>query len=151
MSSLDGFTNSPNMDCSTSKSMEDICSKQIGKNSRSHTRVSLAFGTGRLENATIFYDKKLTEITMRNEHDKLHHAEAQAVLSSLRLKFWPITGRSTVRRILRKCITSFKCNPVSTNPVIGNLPSHRTNKHRVLLITAHDYAGPITSKEIPSE
>lgn len=90
---------------------------------------------------------KLTDMLIRQQHIKLLHAGPQAVLASLRLSFWPLSGRNAVRRVIRQCVTCFRCKPTSINPLMGNLPLHRINQQRPFLVVGIDNAGPITLKE----
>lgn len=112
---------------------------------------------GRLRNSNISYTKKfpivlpsnhkLTEMLINYEHIKLLHAGPLAVLASIRTEFWPLSGRNTVRRVLRKCITCFRNKPQVTYPFMGNLPTCRVSNCRPFINVGVDYAGPILLKE----
>ena len=65
---------------------------------------------GRLLNAPIVYDHKhpmilasdhpLTILLIEYEHRRLLHAGCQHTLASLRTRFWPISGKRVVRKVL---------------------------------------------------
>ncbi|KAB0802715.1 hypothetical protein PPYR_04901 [Photinus pyralis] len=47
------------------------------------------------------------------------------VLSSLREKYWPISGRHLCKKIIRNCVKCFKAYPKSSNYLMGNLPEKK--------------------------
>ncbi|XP_030764671.1 uncharacterized protein LOC115888919 [Sitophilus oryzae] len=112
---------------------------------------------GRMSHANLPYSQKhqlllpakhkLTELIIHNEHISLLHAGPQAVLSSLRLHFWPLSGRREVRKVTHKCITCFRHKPTSTNPIMGQLPTPTVTPSRPFHAVGLDYAGPISIKE----
>lgn len=77
---------------------------------------------GRIQDAEIEYNQKhpiilpkthkLTKLIILNEHYRNMHAGAQTLLSIVRLTYWPLSGRSLVRDILRKCVTCFRAKPL---------------------------------------
>ncbi|XP_018365332.1 PREDICTED: uncharacterized protein LOC108762706 [Trachymyrmex cornetzi] len=111
---------------------------------------------GRLRHAPIGYSQKhpivlpqkhhLTELIIRDTHYKNLHAGPQAVLAAIRNDFWPIAGRSEVRRVLRKCIVCFRARPTNPNQLMGDLPAVRVTQARAFLNTGIDYAGPFSIK-----
>lgn len=111
---------------------------------------------GRLENSNLPYAQKhaivlpakhrLTRLIVRDEHYRLLHAGPQALLTSLRCRYWPLSGRDTIRSVLRHCIVCFKNRPTSTHPLMGNLPAARVTPARAFLKCGVDYAGPFSIK-----
>lgn len=111
---------------------------------------------GRLRNADIPYEQKypivlpshhaFTELLIRHEHYKQLHAGAQHLLSTIRSTYWPLAGKTTVRRVLRKCIVCFRARPVSTEQLMGNLPKIRLTPARPFQNCGVDYAGPFNIK-----
>ncbi|KAB0801377.1 hypothetical protein PPYR_05731, partial [Photinus pyralis] len=77
----------------------------------------------------------LTELIIKHEHERLVHAGAQMVLSSLREKYWPILGRQLCKKIIRNCVKCFKAYPKSSNYLMGNWPEMATTSgyHPTLL------------------
>ena len=107
---------------------------------------------GRLTNAPIPFDQKhpiilapnnpLITLLIAEEHKKLLHAWCQAVIASLRTRYWPLSGKSTVKGVLRKCIKCFRAKPVTTEYIMGNLPTARVTPNRPFFVCGVDYAGP---------
>ena len=66
----------------------------------------------------LLHDKSyLTELLIRDLHERVSHAGVYVVLRELRHKFWVLRGFATVRRILKQCITCRKRNerPIKLN------------------------------------
>lgn len=111
---------------------------------------------GRLHHAPIEYTQKhpivlpkghhLTNLIIRDAHYKNLHADPQAVLAIVRNNFWPLAGRSEVRRVLKGCIVCFRTKPKSVSQLMGNLPTIRVTQARAFLNTGLDYAGPFSIK-----
>lgn len=112
---------------------------------------------GRLSKSELPYDKKypillpykhpLTDMIIKQEHERLLHAGAQGVLASLRRKFWPINGRNAVRKIIHKCITCFRLRPTKVTPQMGDLPKARITPARPFATSGIDFAGPFLVKD----
>ncbi|XP_076660720.1 uncharacterized protein LOC143364103 [Halictus rubicundus] len=108
---------------------------------------------GRLENAPVPYEQKhpivipksgpLAELIVRREHFRLLHAGGQQTLASLHSRYWIISGRRIVRKVLRRCVTCFRTGPVSAQPLMGNLPADRVTPARPFHTCGVDYAGPL--------
>ena len=68
---------------------------------------------GRIGRAPLPYDLKhpvilpykhhVTDLIIRDHHQRMGHLGQESVLSSLRKKYWILKGRSAVRRVLNKC------------------------------------------------
>ncbi|XP_066595391.1 uncharacterized protein [Prorops nasuta] len=112
---------------------------------------------GRLKHAKLSYDAtfpillpknhSFTNLLIINEHNRLNHAGVMVVLNSLRQNYWPIHGRSTVEKMISKCVSCFKTKPSAFNPPMGNLPSDRVTPSRAFETCGVDYAGPIFIKD----
>lgn len=113
---------------------------------------------GRLRNSRFNMDKKhpiilpphckLTELIIKQEHERLLHCGPQALISSIRERYWPIRGKNSVRKICRSCTICFRINPKLINhPLMGQLPADRLNNTPPFFITGVDYAGPILIKD----
>lgn len=92
-------------------------------------------------------DHYFSELIIRHEHNKTLHGGIQTVLSSIRMKYWIINGKATIRKLLRKCLVCFKIKPSSITPIMGNLPSARVNPSMPFSSTGIDFAGPILVKD----
>ena len=111
---------------------------------------------GRLSHSNLKYDHKhpiilpkhrITEIIIMEEHIRLLHSSQLLTLHSLREKYWPISGKRQVRKVLRTCLRCFKVNPVSNLQLMGNLPKDRVTAARPFIHCGVDYAGPLLLKE----
>ena len=112
---------------------------------------------GRLSNAKMSFDEKhpmilaanhkLTHLLIRYEHKRLLHAGCQAVINSLRKRYWPLTGKNIVKKILRECVICFKVRPSESTYIMGDLPSIRVTPMRAFYNCGVDFAGPFYIKE----
>lgn len=108
---------------------------------------------GRLRNSSLAYSSKhqillpanhfLTQLIIRNIHEKNLHSGAQATLAFVRHEFWPISARNTVRKIVQKCIICIKHRPVASQCKMGDLPAHRVQSSRPFMVCGVDYGGPL--------
>ena len=89
----------------------------------------------------------LTRLIILDQHRKQLHGGAQAILASLRQRFWIINGRSTVRNVLSKCHTCIRVNPISFAQKMGNLPESRITPQRPFYSCGIDFAGPFNLKD----
>ncbi|KAB0802699.1 hypothetical protein PPYR_04885 [Photinus pyralis] len=107
---------------------------------------------GRLKNSQLSYNSKhpivlpknhkYVELLIKQEHARLLHAGAQAVLATIRTRYWILGGRDVVRRVLRKCIICFRTKPLNYSPLMGDLPAMRSNAVRPFYTSSVDYGGP---------
>lgn len=112
---------------------------------------------GRLRNANMTYSEQfpiilgqkhiLTKLIILDYHHKQLHAGSQALLASLRTKYWIVNGRSAVRSVLCKCMTCFRVSPQVLSQKMGNLPKDRVVPNRPFLISGVDLAGPYNLKD----
>lgn len=111
---------------------------------------------GRLGNADIEFDQKypvilprrhrITKLLIMREHQNLLHAGPQALLAQVRLRYWPLGGRQTIRSVLRTCITCFRVKPFTCQQLMGDLPKSRLRPARPFANCGIDYAGPFNVK-----
>lgn len=87
-----------------------------------------------------------THLIFLNEHILLMHVGPQTVLSSVRLKYWPLIGRNIARKVAHRCVQCFKYRPVVTRPIMGDLPKTRVEPAQAFLKTGVDFAGPFYVK-----
>ncbi|XP_076230267.1 uncharacterized protein LOC143176322 [Nomia melanderi] len=112
---------------------------------------------GRLRNAPFSYDIRhpvilpskhpFVELIIRYEHERLLHAGCQAVIASLHERYWPLSCKPTVKRILRRCVRCFRVKPTSEEYQMGSLPAPRVTPARPFNTCGTDYAGPFFTKE----
>lgn len=110
---------------------------------------------GRLTNSQFDYDKKhplllgsshtLTKLLFMSEHKRLLHAGPQAMLASIRQKYWPLGGRNLSRTTYHKCVLCTRMKGATTTPLMGNLPATRVQLTSPFQVVGVDYAGPIFS------
>lgn len=112
---------------------------------------------GRISNSLVSSDQKfpiilpdkhpLTKLIILHCHLKLFHAGPQLTLSHMRLTYWPLKAKGLVRKIIHDCITCFRVNPRTSNPMMGDLPTLRVVPARPFLNCGIDYAGPFLIKD----
>lgn len=86
----------------------------------------------------LFYEK----------HILLMHGGQQALLSSIRLKYWPINDRNLACNTVHKCVKCFRNKPIFVQPtsIMGDLPGDRVQPGRAVLICDIDFACPFLIK-----
>ncbi|XP_041981062.1 uncharacterized protein LOC121734506 [Aricia agestis] len=84
----------------------------------------------------------VTKLLFEHEHRKLLHAGPQALLASLRTRFWPINGRDLARRTVLKCNICRRFKGEVAKNIMGNLPSDRITPDFPFVIVGTDFAGP---------
>ncbi|GFV84686.1 integrase catalytic domain-containing protein [Trichonephila clavipes] len=107
---------------------------------------------GRLEKASIPYSQRHPAILAKNSklskiyfitlHKKLFHVGPQGLLNAVRLRFWALEGRNLVRKTVHTCVVCFKCKPIPSSQIMGNLPYERVNMAHPFSITGLDLGGP---------
>ena len=112
---------------------------------------------GRLANAPLSYSAchpailpsqhPVTELIIRHYHVLYGHSGTERILQEVRQKFWPIGGRSAVRRVLRQCIPCKKKRARPETQYMANLPSDRvTPGDPPFTKVGVDYFGPMIVK-----
>ena len=112
---------------------------------------------GRLSNVkTLPIDKKfpillpkhyITELIIQDIHQSLLHAGQLGTLAQMRLKYWPISGRRQVRKVIGKCLKCYRTNPKPYSQIMGNLPEERIMPSRPFSKVGVDFGGPLLIKE----
>lgn len=111
---------------------------------------------GRLTHAPLSYSQRfpiimskkhvLTEIIIRDCHYQNLHAGSQLLAATLRERYWIVSMRSAIRRVLSKCILCFRLKPAVSSQLMGNLPEVRVTPSRPFANVGLDYAGPFNIK-----
>lgn len=112
---------------------------------------------GRIQAAGVDYNQQhpiilpakcnVTTLIAVNIHRTHLHLGPQGLLYTMRLNYWPIHGKSLVRKIVHRCITCFRNNPKPLNQIMGQIPDVRLTPGRPFQICGVDFGGPFTIKE----
>jgi len=112
---------------------------------------------GRLKNSGLQFDTChpillprnhiLTNRVIEYEHIRNLHAGTQATMANVRQRFWPLSLRSTTRKIIQKCVTCFKAKPRLSEALMGALPVSRVTMSKPFSHCGVDYAGPVILRE----
>nr|XP_018900622.1 PREDICTED: uncharacterized protein LOC109032781 [Bemisia tabaci] len=86
---------------------------------------------------------KLTELIIREKHERLGHAAPQALLASVRQSFWPLQGKRMAQKIAARCMTCIRAKPKLSSQMIGQLPLERVVPAPAFTSGGIDFAGPI--------
>lgn len=108
---------------------------------------------GRLDNSLYEYNVKhpillcskhhLTQLIFEMLHRKLLHAGPQLLLATVRQNYWPLGGTNLAKAVVRRCIKCFRYKCKIVQPIMGQLPTSRTNLEFPFLNLTVDYAGPV--------
>ncbi|XP_060871376.1 uncharacterized protein LOC132945621 [Metopolophium dirhodum] len=89
----------------------------------------------------------LTELIIRHYHLSFLHGGSKLVPSMLSQKFWILSGRAAVRRVIFSCVPCTRHKAVRPQPMMADLPSYRVQPHRPFSHVGMDYGGPFFVKE----
>lgn len=90
---------------------------------------------------------QVVRLLIEYEHKKLFHAGPQAVLYSLRLKYWIIHGIREVKFVLKGCTLCHRFKADSAKQLMGALPSERVSVARPFSRVGIDFGGPVMTKQ----
>lgn len=112
---------------------------------------------GRLRKADLSFSEKhplilpsnhaYTNLVIKYTHERQLHAGVQGTLAAVRDTYWPLAGKNSVKRVLRKCITCFKVKPSTYQYIMSDLPQARVQESRPFINAGVDYAGPLSIRE----
>ncbi|XP_008189981.1 uncharacterized protein LOC103311920 [Acyrthosiphon pisum] len=91
-------------------------------------------------------DNPYTRLLFRREHVQLLHSGPQALVASIRQRYWSLKARNIARDTVHKCVTCFRLKPVIVQPIMGDLPRDRVTPSRPFSRCGIDFAGPIMIK-----
>lgn len=114
---------------------------------------------GRLRHSNISAEQKhpilirnnnpICDLIINHYHVFYFHTGIEATLANIRTKFWIIKGRSTVKRVITKCLKCLKVSARGKNQMMADLPNARVNISRVFTKVGLDFCGPFSIKLIP--
>ena len=89
----------------------------------------------------------LTSLIVQREHEVGLHCGIKQTLANLRLHYWVVQGKKTVRRIIRNC---YSCNKMGgepySSPAFAPLPDFRCDRVLPFAHIGIDFAGPFSVK-----
>ncbi|GFW37350.1 integrase catalytic domain-containing protein [Trichonephila clavipes] len=107
---------------------------------------------GRLKNSILADSQKhpillpktnhIVNLIISDYHLKLLHSGPQLLQAAIREKFWILSARDAVRRVVRRCIPCFRNRPKFAEQIMGDLPESRVCPFSVFQRTGIDFAGP---------
>ena len=89
----------------------------------------------------------ITDLIIRDTHERLGHQGREHVLSVLRSVYWIVDGNAAVRRVLSKCVSCRKRQAAAVTQVMSDLPRERiTPDEPPFTRVGTDYFGPFYTK-----
>ncbi|GFU05093.1 integrase catalytic domain-containing protein [Trichonephila clavipes] len=64
------------------------------------------------------------------------------LLNAVRLRFWTLGGRNLARKTVHTNVVCFKCKPIPSSQIMGNLPYERVSMAPPFSVTGLDLGGP---------
>ncbi|UYV60400.1 hypothetical protein LAZ67_1001040 [Cordylochernes scorpioides] len=111
---------------------------------------------GRLQHSNLDYSRKhpiilpkrhhCTDLIIEHYHKQSLHSGLQTTLSMISQKYWIISCKAAVKRVLNRCITCFKHRSKVVTQIMGELPLERVVPSRPFQRVGVDLAGPIITK-----
>ena len=90
-----------------------------------------------------------TKLVILNCHDQVMHNGVVETLVQVRLKYWVVKGRQTVKNIISTCVVCKKLEGHSYGmPPTSQLPDFRLWDEFALTSIGVDFAGPVYDKDI---
>lgn len=128
------------------------CSKSLRKLCPFLDKDKLLRVGGRLVNSKLSYDQKFplllprqhrfTELIIQNFHERYLHPGLRTLQFLISQQFWILSPRRAIRHVLSKCHRCFRINPVSIEPLMGNLPAQRVSQVKPFSHVGCDFGGP---------
>ncbi|XP_025412650.1 uncharacterized protein LOC112685095 [Sipha flava] len=89
----------------------------------------------------------LTELLIRHYHQILLHSGAGITLSIISQRYWIVSGRATVCRVVNSCVPCTKYEASNPQPVMADLLVPRVTAQFPFYNIGIDYGGPLVVKE----
>ena len=97
--------------------------------------------------AIIPKDHHITELIIKDSHNKVYHNGVKETLNQVRSQYWTTKGRQAVKKIIGTCITCKRLEDFAyQSPPTAPLPDFRVNEERPFKYTGTDYCGPVYIK-----
>ncbi|GFX48673.1 integrase catalytic domain-containing protein [Trichonephila clavipes] len=77
--------------------------------------------------AILAKNSKLSKIYFITLHKTLFHVGPQGLLNAVRLRFRVLGGRNLARKMVHTCVVCFKCKPIPSSQIMGNLLYERVD------------------------
>ena len=92
-------------------------------------------------------DHTVTQLMVADTHVRLSHCGQEHLLSELRQKYWPLSARKVIKRVIRQCRHCQWQRVQPSNPRMADLPPCRLSASSgVFSHTGVDYFGPMKVK-----
>lgn len=111
---------------------------------------------GRLRNAMVSADARhsmllpanhpFTQLIIAHAHQSQLHAGPQATLAAIRIKYWSISARHSVKKYIKECVVCFKAAPRMSQAKMSELPTCRVSLTKPFTSSGIDYGGPFLIK-----
>ena len=93
-------------------------------------------------------DSYFTKLIVLKSHEDVYHSGVDSTLNFIRLDFWIIRGRQTVKKLLKSCfIWKFVHGKTMVPPETPALPTFRVHCCHSFEKVGVDFAGPLYCKE----
>ncbi|CAI6355096.1 unnamed protein product [Macrosiphum euphorbiae] len=89
----------------------------------------------------------LTDLLIRHYHLSFLHGGPKLIISMLSQKFWILSSRAAVRRVIFSCVPCTRHKAVRPQPTMADLPPFRVQPHRPFSHVGMDYGGPFLVRE----
>lgn len=116
--------------------------------------------SGRLQHSNAFYSERhpivlpkehrYCRLIVLQEHQRLLYAGVHDTLVQLRERYWIISGRQLVRRVIKESVICQRYNSTPASEVTAPLPLDRVTKANPFEVTGIDFAGPLFVKGKPN-
>lgn len=93
-------------------------------------------------------DHNITRMIFVETHITTLHSGPQALLATIRTKYWPIKGKIIARSVVKNCVTCSKNMPRPAKHLMGNLPPCRVQPSRPFENCGIDYCGPLLYRRV---
>ncbi|XP_037911915.1 uncharacterized protein LOC119652051 [Hermetia illucens] len=111
---------------------------------------------GRLRNANVNNDYRhpillppshhVTHLLIREAHERTMHGTVNMVRQYLRMRYWLINDKKSIRHELHRCLTCLKQNSKPATQLMGDYPAVRINPAHPFMHCGVDFAGPFRTR-----
>ncbi|XP_071056032.1 uncharacterized protein [Onthophagus taurus] len=88
-------------------------------------------------------DSRLSELIIETIHREYLHPGQRTLHGLLAQRYWILSPRRAIHRVLFKCIRCFRMNPRPQVPLMADLPKYRISEVKAFSAAGVDFAGPI--------